>query len=229
MGKTIHKLAQERGHDIVATIDPANGDVLSKASIAAAEVAIEFTRPEAAITNISSCIKWGVPIVSGTTGWLEHLPAVQTLLEEHPKSAFFYASNYSLGVNVFFELNKRLAQMMNPLKEYDVEMEEIHHTQKLDAPSGTGITLAEGVIENLDRKSGWVNENAEKQEDISLISKRIEAVPGTHSIKYFSKVDDIEMIHTAHSRQGFALGAIIAAEWSIGKSGMLSMQQMLNF
>jgi len=229
MGKTIEKLAQERGHEIVSIIDPANGDELSHESISNADVAIEFTRPEAAVTNISSCIEWGIPIVSGTTGWLEHLPKIESLLEAHPKSAFFYASNYSLGVNVFFELNKRLAQMMNPLKEYDVEMEEIHHTQKLDAPSGTGITLAEGVIENLDRKSGWVNEKATKDEDISLISKRIEAVPGTHSIKYASEVDDIEIIHTAHSRQGFALGAIIAAEWSIDKTGFLSMQQMLDF
>lgn len=229
MGKTIETLAQERGHEIAAIIDPARGDELSQEIVATADVAIEFTRPEAAVHNISSCIQWGIPIISGTTGWLEHLPEIKALLDENPESAFFYASNYSLGVNVFFELNKRLAQMMNPLTAYDVEMEEIHHTQKLDAPSGTGITLAEGVIDHLERKANWVNETATKASDISLISKRIADVPGTHSIKYSSEVDDIEIIHTAHSRKGFALGAIIAAEWSIGKSGLLSMKQMLNF
>lgn len=229
MGKTIEKMAIERGHQIGTIIDPLKDGSLTKDKLSAIDVAIEFTRPEAAVSNIKNCIAWGIPIVSGTTGWLEKMPEIQTQLDTYPDSAFFYASNYSLGVNVFFELNKRLAQMMNPLKAYDVSMEEIHHAQKLDAPSGTGITLAEDIIDNLDRKSSWVNEVASNTADISLISKRIDAVPGTHSIKYISEVDDIEIIHTAHSRQGFALGAIIAAEWSIGKKGLLSMQQMMNF
>jgi len=229
MGQTIEQLAIDRGHTIAAIIDPYKGDKLSKEKLDNVDVAIEFTRPEAAVSNIQSCISWGIPIVSGTTGWLEHMPSIQKELDRHPESAFFYASNYSLGVNVFFELNKRLAQMMNPLKSYDVAMEEIHHTQKLDAPSGTGITLAEGIIDQLDRKSSWVNQAAKQDSDITLISKRIDAVPGTHSIKYSSEVDDIEIIHTAHSRHGFAMGAIIAAEWTMGKSGLLSMQDMMNF
>ena len=229
MGKTIEKLAKDRGHEIGAIIDPIKDGGLTREKMKGIDVAIEFSRPEAAVSNIKNCIAWGIPIVSGTTGWLDKMPEVQTELDHHPDSAFFYASNYSLGVNVFFELNKRLAQMMNPMKEYDVIMEEIHHTQKLDAPSGTGITLAKGVIDNLDRKSSWVNEEASNSTDISLLSKRIDSVPGTHSIKYTSEIDDIEIIHTAHSRRGFAIGAVIAAEWSIGKKGLLSMEQMMNF
>ncbi len=229
MGRTIEQLAIDRGHQIGAIIDPLNEDGLTQDKLKEIDVAIEFTRPEVAVSNIKNCIAWGIPIVSGTTGWLDRMPEIQAELDKYPKSPFFYASNYSLGVNVFFELNRRLAQMMNPLNDYDVSMEEIHHTQKLDAPSGTGITLAEGILDNLDRKSQWINETTSKPTDISLISKRIDSVPGTHSIKYSSAVDNIEIIHTAHSRQGFALGALVAAEWSIGRSGLLSMEMMLDF
>ena len=229
MGQTIGRLAIERGHEIGTIIDPLNGDQFNKESMSTIDVAIEFTRPDAVVHNITSCIEWGIPIVSGTTGWLDQMPKVLSKLNDFPNSAFFYSSNYSLGVNVFFELNKRLAQLMNPLKEYDVKMEEIHHNQKLDAPSGTGITLAEGILEHIERKSSWVNKKSANQAEISLISKRIDDVPGTHSIKYASSVDDIEIIHTAHNRLGFAIGAIIAAEFSIGKKGKLTMAQMLNF
>ncbi|MBT8218195.1 MAG: 4-hydroxy-tetrahydrodipicolinate reductase [Bacteroidia bacterium] len=228
MGKTIEAMAEKRGHKIKTIIDPPNGKTFNPESLNDIDVAIEFTRPEAAPKNILHCIEAGVPIVSGTTGWLNHIPVIKATLEQYPKSALFYASNFSLGVNVFFELNRKLADLMNSLEQYNVQIEEIHHTQKLDAPSGTAITLAEGIIEHVDRKSNWINEPSNLNDSLEIISKRVNKVPGTHSIKYSSEVDDIEIIHTAHSRTGFALGAIIAAEWTIGKTGFLSMQEMLN-
>ncbi len=221
MGRMIEDLAIERGHEIVAKIDVDTKEV----DFTQMDVAIDFSMPSAAFNNITQCLQNKVPIISGTTGWLkDYNKAVEICNEE--KGAFIYASNYSLGVNVFFELNKYLAKMMKNLSQYKVNMEEIHHTQKLDAPSGTAITLAEGIIEN-SKYSEWKLEEADKNE-IPIVAKRIDEVPGTHTIEYKSMVDSIEIKHTAHNRKGFALGAIIAAEWIIGKTGVFSMEDVLN-
>ena len=219
MGKTIERIAQERGHEIVLKVD-APGDY----DLSVAEVAIEFSTPQSAIANISRALSLGLPTVAGTTGWLEHYPEAVTLCKEH-EAAFLYASNFSIGVNIFFELNKTLAQLMRKYPEYAVAIEEIHHTQKLDAPSGTAITLAQEIIEQTD-KVGW--ELGETTEDkIPITAKRIENVPGTHIVTYKSVVDTLEIKHTAHSRDGFALGAVLAAEWIIGKKGVFSMKDVL--
>ena len=219
MGKTIERIAQERGHEIVLKVD-APGDY----DLSVAEVAIEFSTPQSAFANISRTLSLGLPTVAGTTGWLEHYPEAVTLCKEH-EAAFLYASNFSIGVNIFFELNKTLAQLMRKYPEYAVAIEEIHHTQKLDAPSGTAITLAQEIIEQTD-KVGW--ELGETTEDkIPITAKRIENVPGTHIVTYKSVVDTLEIKHTAHSRDGFALGAVLAAEWIIGKKGVFSMKDVL--
>ena len=221
MGRMIEQLAVERGHNIIARIDVDTTEI----DFSKMDVAIDFSMPNAAYENIKQCIKNNVPIISGTTGWLDRYDDAVTLCKAH-NGAFVYASNYSLGVNIFFELNVYLARMMQHLEQYKVSMEEIHHTQKLDAPSGTAITLAEGIIEHsryLDWKLDEANEN-----DIPIIAKRLNAVPGTHVVDYESKVDSIEIKHTAHNREGFALGAIIAAEWIIGKTGVFSMRDVLN-
>ena len=219
MGKTIERIAQERGHEIVLRVD-APGDY----DLSVAEVAIEFSTPQSAFANISRALSLGLPTVAGTTGWLEHYTDAVTLCKEH-EAAFLYASNFSIGVNIFFELNKTLAQLMRKYPEYAVAIEEIHHTQKLDAPSGTAITLAQEIIEQTD-KVGW--ELGETTEDKSPITaKRIENVPGTHIVTYKSVVDTLEIKHTAHSRDGFALGAVLAAEWIIGKKGVFSMKDVL--
>ncbi|WP_299247867.1 4-hydroxy-tetrahydrodipicolinate reductase [uncultured Aquimarina sp.] len=220
MGKTIEKIATERGHSIVLTVDKDDKDY----DVSVADVAIDFSIPSAAVNNITNCFNSGVPIVSGTTGWLDHYDHIISLCKEK-KGGFIYASNYSLGVNLFFELNKKLAKMMNPIDGYDIHMEEIHHTQKLDAPSGTAITLAEGVIENTD-KDAWQLDKG-NDNTIPIIAKRIENVPGTHTVTYTSAVDDIEIKHTAHNRQGFALGAVVAAEWLSGKTGVFGMKDVL--
>lgn len=220
MGKTIEKIATERGHTIVLTVDKDDKEY----DVSVADVAIDFSIPSAAVNNITNCFNAGVPIVSGTTGWLDHYDHIISLCKEK-RGGFIYASNYSLGVNLFFELNKKLANMMNPIDGYDIHMEEIHHTQKLDAPSGTAITLAEGIIENTD-KDAW---QLDKGDDntIPIVAKRIENVPGTHTVTYTSAVDDIEIKHTAHNRQGFALGAVVAAEWLCGKIGVFGMKDVL--
>ncbi|WP_454998073.1 4-hydroxy-tetrahydrodipicolinate reductase [Capnocytophaga granulosa] len=219
MGKTIERIAQERGHEIVLKVD-APGDY----DLSVAEVAIEFSTPQSAFANISRALSLGLPTVAGTTGWLEHYPEAVTLCKEHG-AAFLYASNFSIGVNIFFELNKTLAQLMRKYPEYAVAIEEIHHTQKLDAPSGTAITLAQEIIEQTD-KVGWaLGETTEDK--IPITAKRIENVPGTHIVTYKSVVDTLEIKHTAHSRDGFALGAVLAAEWIIGKKGVFSMKDVL--
>ncbi|WP_298312935.1 4-hydroxy-tetrahydrodipicolinate reductase [uncultured Aquimarina sp.] len=220
MGKTIEKIATERGHTIILTVDKDDKEY----DVSVADVAIDFSIPSAAVNNITNCFNAGVPIVSGTTGWLDHYDHIISLCKEK-RGGFIYASNYSLGVNLFFELNKKLANMMNPIDGYDIHMEEIHHTQKLDAPSGTAITLAEGIIENTD-KDAW---QLDKGDDntIPIVAKRIENVPGTHTVTYTSAVDDIEIKHTAHNRQGFALGAVVAAEWLCGKIGVFGMKDVL--
>jgi len=221
MGKMIEQIAIQRGHNIVAKIDIDTNEL----DFSEMDVAIDFSMPTAAYDNIKQCIKNNVPIISGTTGWLDDYDNAVTYCKEH-KGAFIYASNYSLGVNIFFELNEYLAKMMKNMEQYTVSMEEIHHTQKLDAPSGTAITLAEGVIAN-SRYKNWSLDQV-SEDTIGITSKRVNAVPGTHIVDYQSNVDGIEIKHTAHNREGFALGAVIAAEWILGKSGVFSMRDVLN-
>lgn len=222
MGQTIEKIAIKRGHNIVLKVDKDDTGY----DITKADVAIDFSIPNVAFGNITNCIENGVPVVSGTTGWLDNYDKAISLCEEK-KGAFIYASNFSLGVNIFFELNKTLAKMMNNLEQYNVTMEEIHHTKKLDAPSGTAITLAEGVIANNENYDGWqLDKPSEK--NIPIVAKRIADVPGTHSVNYESEVDTITIEHVAHNRQGFALGAVVAAEWLVGKTGVFSMNDVLN-
>lgn len=220
MGKVIEKIALERGHEIVLKKDHDS----TFAGIENADVAIDFSVPDSAVVNISECLNNGIPVISGTTGWLTDYPKMVELCNAK-NGSFIYGSNFSLGVNVFFELNEYLAKMMTNLKQYNVSMEEIHHTQKLDAPSGTAITLAEGVIKHTDY-ANWTLETPISNE-IHIEAKRIENVPGTHSIFYDSEVDQIEIKHTAHSREGFALGAVIAAEWLVGKKGVFTMKDVL--
>ncbi|MFT3795562.1 4-hydroxy-tetrahydrodipicolinate reductase [Flavobacterium sp.] len=233
MGKVIERIALERGHEIV--LRKTSND--SYDGLENADVAIDFSIPDAAVGNITACLNGNIPIVSGTTGWLEHYPKMVALCEDK-KGAFIYGSNFSLGVNLFFALNENLAKMMAQFPQYKVSMEEIHHTQKLDAPSGTAISLAKDIIENSDYSS-WALPNATPAKDdgtskselakqILIDAKRIENVPGTHSVFYHSDVDSIEIKHTAHSREGFAFGAVIAAEWILGKTGVFTMKDVLN-
>jgi 4-hydroxy-tetrahydrodipicolinate reductase len=221
MGKAIEQVALKRGHNIVI-----KADVGTVYDINDADVAIDFSIPSVAFSNISKCLNNGVPVISGTTGWLQDYDKAVTLCNEK-KGAFISASNFSLGVNIFFELNKNLAKMMSNLKQYHVDLEEIHHTQKLDAPSGTAITLANGIIENHSGFDKWVLDSKENGA-VPIIAKRIENVPGTHTVKYESEIDFIEMKHHAHNREGFALGAVIAAEWIVGKTGIFTMNDVLN-
>jgi 4-hydroxy-tetrahydrodipicolinate reductase len=220
MGRVIEKIALERGHSIV--LKKTSTD--SFEGLKKADVAIDFSVPNSAVTHISECLNNNIPVISGTTGWLDNYEKMVELCEIN-KGSFIYSSNFSLGVNVFFELNDYLAKMMHNLKQYNVSMEEIHHTQKLDAPSGTAISLVKGVIDNSDY-TNWTLENP-KNNEIHIEAKRIEKVPGTHSVFYDSEVDQIEIKHTAHSRDGFALGAIIAAEWLIKKRGVFTMKDVL--
>ncbi|OYQ43699.1 4-hydroxy-tetrahydrodipicolinate reductase [Flavobacterium cyanobacteriorum] len=220
MGKVIERIAHERGHDIVLK----KGSKDSFTGLENADVAIDFSIPDAAFGNISACLNSNIPVVSGTTGWLDKYHEAAQLCEEK-KGAFIYGSNFSLGVNIFFELNSCLAKMMGRLGQYKVSMEEIHHTQKLDAPSGTAITLANEIIAHSDYSS-WAIGNP-KEDEIFIDAKRVEGVPGTHTVTYNSPIDSIEIKHTAHSREGFALGAVIAAEWLIGKKGIYSMKDVL--
>jgi 4-hydroxy-tetrahydrodipicolinate reductase len=227
MGKEIEKIALDRGHEIVLKIDVTNPEDLTIANLQNADVAIEFTVPASATTNYKLCFEAGIPVVSGTTGWLEQLPQIKEMCKTLD-GTFFYASNFSLGVNIFFALNKKLAELMSSRSEYAVEMKEIHHTQKLDAPSGTAITLAEGILENIPEKKAWVNHSTAKADELGIISEREGQVPGTHIINYDSEVDYIEITHCAKSRKGFAFGAVLAAEFSFGKKGILSMNDLLN-
>lgn len=225
MGKTIERIALERGHTISGRIDIDN---LSDLHRVQADVAIEFSHPSAAFENVKQCIERKIPVVCGTTGWLERKGELETLTKD-TGATFFYASNYSLGVQVFFKLNEYLAKMMNQFNAYDISIDEVHHTEKKDAPSGTAITLAEGVIKHLARKKKWINVAGSKPEDIHINSFRINEVPGTHVIKYTSLIDDIEIKHTAHTREGFALGAVMVAEWLQNKKGVLNMDDFLKF
>lgn len=226
MGQTIEKLAEARGHKIVLKIDINNQDHLNPEKLSAADAAIEFTRPESAFENIKTALEAGLPIVSGTTGWLDRKGEIEAICAKE-KGAFFYASNFSIGVNIFFALNRRLARIMNQYAQYDIDIEEIHHTQKLDAPSGTAITLAQGILDEIERKKYWVNQESEETDALPIISKRIDKTPGTHEINYHSAIDSISLKHTAHSREGFASGALLAARWLIGKQGVFGMEDLL--
>ena len=221
MGQAIEKIALERGHEIVIRKDmePLTVD------LGLADVAIDFSHPNAAFDNIASCLKAGVPVVSGTTGWLDRFEDAKALCSE-TRGAFLYASNFSIGVNLFFNLNAYLARLMRPLKDYDVELEEIHHVHKLDAPSGTAITLAEGILEQSEKESWSLDK--ESRADLFIGVKREGEVPGTHKVRYSSEVDSIEIKHTAHSRTGFALGAVVASEWILGKQGVFGMKDVLD-
>ena len=227
MGKAIEEIAINRGHEIVLKIDEYNLSDFNKKNIAAANVAIEFTGPHSAYDNVKRALEFDIPLVCGSTGWLEKLDEIKKLCTDR-NGSFIYASNFSVGVNIFFEINKKLAALMNLQKDYEVQVTEVHHTQKKDAPSGTAITIAEQILENLKRKKTWVNYISDNIEDLEIISERIDPAPGIHKVKYSSAVDDIEIIHTAHSRQGFALGAVLAAEFIQDKKGIFSMKDVLS-
>ena len=226
MGKTIEGIALQHGHTVNLKIDIDSTADFTKENLLQCDVAIEFTGPHSAKENILTCLDAGIPVVSGSTGWLENWSEVANFCKEK-NGSFLYASNFSVGVNIFFEVNKKLAQLMNGHNEYAISMQEIHHTQKKDAPSGTAITLAEQILQEIPAKKKWVNDETTDPGALSILSKREDPAPGTHSIKYSSAVDDIEIIHTAHNRNGFALGAVLAAEFICNKKGIFSMKDVL--
>ena len=238
MGKIIEKIATDRKHTIVLKIDYNNQDELTAENLKKADVIIEFTTPGSVLSNIEHCFEANVPVVIGTTGWYEHLDEVKEKCLQS-NSTLLYASNFSVGVNIFFHVNRLLAKLMSNYPYYDVQVEEIHHSQKLDSPSGTAITIAEGIIENLGTKKEWVNiltadgkdadDDNVKNDQLLIESFRIDSVPGTHTVIYDSEVDSIEFKHTAHNRNGFALGAVLAAEWVHGKKGFFSVEEMFDF
>ena len=228
MGKTIEQIARQRGHQIVSIIDINNTADFDSEAFRSADVAIEFTTPATALGNYMRCFEANVPVVSGTTGWLSHLDEVKAKCEQEGKT-FFYASNFSVGVNIFFALNRYLAKIMNGFPAYDVRMTEVHHIHKLDAPSGTAITLAEGILDNVERKERWTLETAEQPTDLPIHAIREGEVPGIHEIIYESEADTISIKHDAKSRAGFALGAVIAAEFTAGKKGFLGMHDLFHF
>ena len=227
MGHEIEKIALQRGHEIVCTIDINEPEKFDSPEFRSADVAIEFTSPESALQNYRRAFAADVPVVSGTTGWLEQLDEIKAACENDGQT-FFYASNFSLGVNIFFALSNYLAKIMNQFPDYDVRMEETHHIHKLDAPSGTAITLAEGILENLKRKKTWSLNKADNEEELKITAFREGEVPGIHTVVYESEADSIRITHDAKSRKGFALGAVLAAEFTKGKKGFLGMKDMLN-
>ncbi len=226
MGKAIERFALEKDHEIVLKIDGKNIHQLTSANLRDCDVAIDFSLPSTAWDNISLCIDAGIPVISGTTGWTERMPEMTKYVKEK-NGTFLYASNFSIGVNIFFEINHLLAELMNPHPQYEISMEEIHHIHKLDSPSGTGITLAQQIISALERKSKWEESETSGKDIIGIHSKREGMTPGTHSVSYVSPIDTIDIIHTAHSRDGFAKGALLAAEWIIGKVGIFTMKDVL--
>lgn len=228
MGKTIEQIALSRGHQIVSIVDINNPEEFQSANFKSADVAIEFTTPATAFDNYMKSFAAGVPVVSGTTGWLDRIGEIKEKCEKEGKT-FFYASNFSIGVNIFFALNKYLAKIMNNFPSYNISMTETHHIHKLDAPSGTAITLAEGILENVDRKERWTLETAEQPTDLPIHAIREGEVPGIHEVTYESDVDYISIKHDAKSRAGFALGAVVAAEFTARKKGFLGMDDMLQF
>jgi 4-hydroxy-tetrahydrodipicolinate reductase len=228
MGKAIEEVALKRGHEIVLRVSIENLEDNTPENIRAADIAIEFTGPDSAFDNIIRCMEAGVSVVSGSTGWLDRAEEVRRFCLKEGK-AFIYASNFSVGVNIFFEVNKRLAALMASHPDYDVSLAEIHHTQKKDAPSGTAITLAEQILEKIGKKTRWVNHISDNLDELEIISQRIDPAPGTHRVIYRSDIDEIEIIHTAHNRQGFATGAVLAAEFIYNKKGIFSMKDVLGF
>ena len=226
MGHEIEKIALQRGHEIVCTIDINENDKFNSPEFKSADVAIEFTSPDSALQNFRNAFAANVPVVSGTTGWLEHLGEIKQACETDGKT-FFYASNFSLGVNIFFALNNYLAKIMNQFPDYDVRMEETHHIHKLDAPSGTAITLAEGILDNLDRKKSWLLNETKNENELQIKAFREGEAPGLHTVIYESEADSIRITHDAKSRKGFALGAVLAAEFTKDKKGFLGMKDML--
>lgn len=227
MGQMIEEIAKQRGHETVLKINIDNLPDFTKENVSKADVAIEFTGPSSAFENVKQCLEFGVPVVSGSTGWNAQLEEAKQFCERQSGS-FLHASNFSIGVNIFFQVNKFLAKLMSAQPDYEVGLKEIHHTQKLDAPSGTAVTLAEGILENIARKKSWVNQASQSLDELPIISERIDPAPGTHHVKYTSEVDDIEIIHTAHSRKGFALGAVLAAEFIAKRKGVFTMEDVLN-
>ncbi|MCW3116095.1 MAG: 4-hydroxy-tetrahydrodipicolinate reductase [Chitinophagaceae bacterium] len=227
MGKAIEEIALQRGHEILLKIDENNQADFTKENFSSADVAIEFTGPQSAFENIKKALQLNVPVVSGSTGWLEKADEINKICTGL-NGTFLYASNFSVGVNIFFELNKKLAALMAPHPDYEVNIIEIHHTQKKDAPSGTAITIAEQVLENFPRKKSWVNRISDTTDELEILSERIDPAPGTHKVKYSSVIDDIEIIHTAHSRKGFASGALLAAEYIHDKKGIFTMKEVLS-
>ncbi|GAB3200256.1 4-hydroxy-tetrahydrodipicolinate reductase [Pontibacter aydingkolensis] len=227
MGKTIEQLALAKGHTIVGKIDHTNAEELQNYNGSNTDAAIEFTHPEAAFGNVSYCLTNGIPVVSGSTGWLDKFDEAKQLCDQN-KGAFFYASNYSVGVNLFFHFNEYIASKMKEYKEYEVTIREIHHLQKVDKPSGTGITTAEGILASYNNLEGWVADNPEEKSKLNITSEREPDVVGTHIVTYSSEVDQIELGHIAHSRTGFAEGAVMAAEWLKSRQGVYGMKDMLN-
>lgn len=230
MGKLIEEVAKSRGHHLVARIDENTTHLLDTLDTDSIDVAIEFSQPEAALSNISWALRHQIPVVSGTTGWLQHKAEMDELAIKND-CAFFYASNFSIGVNILFKVNEFLASLMNEASDYQVSIEEIHHTEKKDAPSGTAITLAQGIIKQMDQKNQWHLEGqpTPAEESIPIRSLRVDPAPGTHHVRYQSSIDDLEISHTAHSRKGFVLGAVLVAEWILDKKGILSMNDFLSF
>lgn len=227
MGKVIERFALERGHSISAKIDIDNQADFEQLTKNDVDIAIEFSHPSSAFKNTKKCIEKGFPIVVGTTGWLEQKPEIEKLTIKK-NGTFLYASNYSIGVNLFFELNKKLAQLMKPYPFYEVNTREVHHTEKKDSPSGTAITLAEGLIGNLEGKDKWVNNEIAQANEIPIWSEREGKVPGTHIVRYISEVDEVEIAHRATSREGFALGAVVAAEWAVKQKGVLRLSDLFS-
>lgn len=227
MGKAIEQVALQQNHEILFKIDITSQELLEKDFLGKADVAIEFTTPVTAVSNILKCFEAGVPVVCGTTGWLEQLPRVTDACQQR-NGALLYASNFSIGVNIFFELNKKLAALLARHPQYRASIEEIHHTQKKDSPSGTAISLAEQILKVNPGINRWINQPNQDPEVLGIESKRIDPYPGLHKVTYSSEVDDIEITHTAHSRMGFASGAVLAAEWIIGKQGVFGMKEVLD-
>jgi len=227
MGKEIEQIALSRGHEIALKIDINNISSISNADLKKCDAAIEFSTPHSAISNMVKCFDAGIPVVVGTTGWYDKAGEVKNICNEK-NGCLFYASNFSIGVNLFFKVNEHLARMMNNYPDYNVSMEEIHHVHKLDAPSGTAISLANQITSNLNRKNKWVNAKTNNAKELEIISKRENEVPGTHSVKYSSAIDDIEIKHTANNRKGFALGAVLAAEFVKGKKGVFGMNDLMS-
>lgn len=228
MGKTIEQVAVSRGHHIKLKIDLNNLDDFNQVNFNNIDVAIEFTGPHTAYNNILKCLEYKTPVVCGSTGWLEHISDVENKCRSNDGS-FLYASNFSVGVNIFFEVNKKLAQLMEGKNQYDVSIREIHHTQKKDAPSGTAITIAEQILSNNTSKQNWVNDKPTSKEELYIKSERIDPYPGLHEVTYSSDIDEIQITHNAHSRDGFALGAVLAAEYVANRKGIFTMKDVLGF